>query len=447
MIIQLPVNQSRINSTLFQIQLDSFGRSAMYLHTVHAILCCFTLIAAQRVCPPKPKLRTEILHEWISLDFKFPPPPFLSPEQLIKKNLYLPQNNALYSMDVFKGNIFLNVQRGSWINNFRDASGVPSTLNRVVVVNGRSYLEPYPSMQAQKIGNCNALQNVAALRVDRTNGRLWVVDFGTVQQFPVCPPKLVSIDLRTGQFVGRPINIPAAVFSPVNGDIADISFLQDQGRTRYLLMPDFREYKIIVFDILEKKFWYFQDKSMQADSCGNRISAGNDLLTETPGVRSIVVIPNSKYAYYSLVAGNDVYQIPVDVLKRKVKDPFDNFGKYARFVGEFPAQTHSALMGRNKIYFADFTRCAIRSWDINKDTKGFLYESQVQVKSLDTVAQDCYPLKFVRSITLDDGYLYFMSNNLQDQRLGNLAFTECQDPNFIVGRIFVNDISAFDNVP
>lgn len=45
---------------------------------------------------------------------------------------------------MYKGEVYVTVPR--WLN------GVPSTLNKVVVKNGVSLLQPYPSWEMQKEG-------------------------------------------------------------------------------------------------------------------------------------------------------------------------------------------------------------------------------------------------------------------------------------------------------
>ena len=390
---------------------------------------------ALNVCPRKPAYNLEVIHHWNTLDFKFPP--WVSSKHLQKTGKFVPENNALYYMDVFEGNIFVNVMRGSWSSKFRDGSGVPSTLNRVVTRNGRSLLEPFPSLELQTIGNCDALQNIGGFRVDKSTGLLWAVDFGTVNRFQVCPAKLVIIDTRTGELV-RTILIPPSVF--LGGHITDVVFAEDHdnGRTRYSFMPDYVDGKIIVFDILLNRWWYFEDKTLNAEACGSRFAAGDNILAAGPGIRNIVVLPGSKYVYYSPLGGFNLYQIPIDILLQ----PGGDISKYARKIGEFPTQPHSLIAGRKFLYYADFTRGALKIWDIRKDLRKFPDESKLKLRSIDTVVQNMDAIPFARALSLDNGYLYYVSNNLAAQRLRTISFDGC-NPNFIIGRVFVDDISPF----
>jgi hypothetical protein len=60
---------------------------------------------------------------------------------------------------------------------------------------------PYPGSNRtmQLEGHCPSLQNVTALDVDYTRGRLWVLDAGTA----ICCPKVVVFDLRRNEEVSQ----------------------------------------------------------------------------------------------------------------------------------------------------------------------------------------------------------------------------------------------------
>ena len=400
---------------------------------INVLLLLINLQDTFALCPTKPAYNLEVIHHWNSLDFKFPP--WVSSKHMQNTGKFVPENNALYYMDVFDGNIYVSVMRGSWSSKFRDGAGVPSTLNRVVTWNGRSLLEPFPSLELQTIGNCDAIQNVGGLRVDKSTGLLWAIDFGTVNRFQVCPAKLVIIDTRTGKLVSSHL-IPTSVF--LGGHIADVVFADDHGRTRFAFLPDYVDGKLIVFDLILNKWWYFEDKTLMAEACGSRVAAGDDVIGGGPGIRNIVVLPGSKYVYYSPLAGFNLYQIPIEVLIT----PGGDLSKYARKIGEFPQQPHSLIAGRRFLYYADFTRSALKNWDIHQDLRKCPDESKLKLRSIDTVVQNMDAIPFARALSLDNGYLYYVSNNLAAQRLRSISFDGC-NPNFIIGRVFVDDVSPF----
>ena len=99
---------------------------------------------------------------------------------------YIYENNLLGNVRIYNKHIIISVPR------YKD--GVPSTLNVVpthrkdthnmlhLTSNGHFLnspkLRPFPSLEANQIGNCTSLQNVLAIEIDPF-GRLWVVDSGT----------------------------------------------------------------------------------------------------------------------------------------------------------------------------------------------------------------------------------------------------------------------------
>ncbi len=111
------------------------------------------------------------------------------------------------------GNHYLSVPR--W------APGIPGTVNRVVVVDGKPMLDPYPSWDMNEIGNPEALRSVLGWEIDENN-RAWFLDQGHIEGAP-CEEgaqKLVCWDLDTNTLV-RSVPIP--------NEIADFtaSFLND----------------------------------------------------------------------------------------------------------------------------------------------------------------------------------------------------------------------------
>jgi hypothetical protein len=112
---------------------------------------------------------------------------------------YVVENNIIGNVRVYGDEAFVTVPR--WRN------GVPSTLNSLNLAHLNNVLSPpklrpFPDLPSNRVGNCNALQNVAAIEIDPDSGNLWVMDSGTAAIFSrpsrKCPAKLVNIDLTTG---------------------------------------------------------------------------------------------------------------------------------------------------------------------------------------------------------------------------------------------------------
>ena len=400
------------------------------------LLCLSNTQEADFRCPPKKRYDLEVLYQWTTLEYKWPP--FANKQELQRRGLLIPENNAMFSMDVFHGQVFVNVGRGTPASKYRDATGVPSTLNRIVIHNGRPVLDPWPSLGAQKIGDCNAIQNIGALKIDKAAGMLWAVDMGTVNKFPLCPSKLVIFNIRSGGLVRNHI-FSTTVLSNVGGFITDIAFVKEKGRIRYAVMTDVMGYKLVVYDFIDDRSWFVKDKSMQFETCGSRFVSGDSALQTVGGIRTVTVSPDSMYIYYSPVGGYIVYQMSVKALQH----PGKQCEKYIRTIGELPLQTNFMVTGKTRVYYSEVARNAIKVWNCARDVRKCQLEEKVKVESIETIIRSEDYMPFINSMALDDGYLYFMSNNMGEQRLRTIDFDNPCKPNFIIGRVFVKGFVWF----
>lgn len=82
--------------------------------------------------------------------------------------------------------------------------GIPSTLNKLATnADGAWVLQPWPSWEMNRLGDCSALQFVQSFEIDPSTNMMWVIDVGSTATFSgdpdhTCPPKLMLIDLVTG---------------------------------------------------------------------------------------------------------------------------------------------------------------------------------------------------------------------------------------------------------
>ncbi len=152
----------------------------------------------------------EILYHWNHLDWLFPNDDAAA--AFHQAEYWKGAMAAGFKIDR-NGNHYLSVPR--W------APGIPGTVNRVVVVDGRPVLDPFPSWEMNEIGKPAALQSVLGWEIDENN-RAWFLDQGHIEGSP-CEEgaqKLVCWDLDTNTLV-RSVPIP--------NEIADFtaSFLND----------------------------------------------------------------------------------------------------------------------------------------------------------------------------------------------------------------------------
>lgn len=111
------------------------------------------------------------------------------------------------------GNYYLSVPRWS--------PGIPATVNKIEMVDGKPLLSAYPSWEMNEIGNPAALQSVLGWESDEL-GRAWFLDQGHIEGAPCIEgaQKIVCWDLERNELV-ESIPIPSEIAS------YEASFLND----------------------------------------------------------------------------------------------------------------------------------------------------------------------------------------------------------------------------
>lgn len=144
----------------------------------------------------------EILFHWSHLDWLFPDE--AKHQEFLKNEYWKNAMPAGFKVDL-DGNFYLSVPR--W------EAGVPATVNRIEVVDGKPLLAPYPSWEMNQIGDPNALQCVLGWDIDE-QGRAWFLDQGHVQGQPCIEgsQKIVCWDIRANKLVDS-ITIPNEIAS------------------------------------------------------------------------------------------------------------------------------------------------------------------------------------------------------------------------------------------
>lgn len=153
---------------------------------------------------------TEILFHWNHLDWVIKDEAVRKEFQ--EKEYWKGAMPAGFKVDS-KGNYYLSVPRWS--------PGIPATVNKVIMVDGKPILEPYPSPEMNKIGDPLALQSVLGWEIDEQD-RAWFLDQGHIEGQPCIDgaQKIVCWDLETNTLLES---------IPIPNKIADYSasFLND----------------------------------------------------------------------------------------------------------------------------------------------------------------------------------------------------------------------------
>jgi len=103
------------------------------------------------------------------------------------------------------GNFYVSVPR--W------APGIPATVNKIEVVNGKPILSAYPSWDMNEIGDPKALQSVLGWEIDENN-RAWFLDQGHIEGAPCVDgaQKIVCWDMTSNSLVDS-VKVPSEIAS------------------------------------------------------------------------------------------------------------------------------------------------------------------------------------------------------------------------------------------
>lgn len=133
----------------------------------------------------------------------------------------------------------------------RYKSGVPATLAKTTFRKGscQATLTPFPCWSMQEEGNCQSLQSVVDIFVDR-NGILWALDVGIVNtlETPVrkCPPKVVAISTKTNKVL-KTIALDKLVASTSRLQYLVVDYVSEN--RCFVYISDAAQRSIIVYDV------------------------------------------------------------------------------------------------------------------------------------------------------------------------------------------------------
>lgn len=137
---------------------------------------------------------TKLHKQWNYVNFSWPS--WESYEQAVADKSYIKENIVVSGIKLWRDRLYLAVPRIK--------PGIPVTLTSIhAEPEDRSIaplLEPFPSWEMQKLGDCKALQFVQSTEIDPM-GRIWVINNGRVDvrtnhSKSLCPSRLMIFDLE-----------------------------------------------------------------------------------------------------------------------------------------------------------------------------------------------------------------------------------------------------------
>lgn len=341
----------------------------------------------------------------------------------VKDENYVEKNNVLSGIKHWKDNMYLTIPR--W------RSGVPVTLattpSEPVDKDTAPKLQPYPSWDMQKIGDCSAFQFVQNIEID-PKGRMWVLDTGRVATLTLeskadCPPRLVILDLENNGVVLREFPFPPEVANPETCILNDIVVDHTEGGMAYITDSDERNPGIIVFSLENGTSWKVTDDSMKAKPDAVGIIVDRIQVKNAFPIDGIALSPADTEAdrtlYYSPLSSFQLFSVQTKYLKDEVERA--DIHLKVKVLGRKPSQSDGMTMtNAGVLYFGLLGDDAVSMWD-TKQLTNFAQGQRI-------ISRDHHLMQWPDSFAFDQkGQLWCITNRLHKFLDNSLNIEE---PNF-----------------
>lgn len=363
----------------------------------------------------------EILFHWNHLDWLFT-------DESLKKEFY----DGEYWKGAMPAGFKCDQDDNYYLSVPRWSHGIPATINKIAMVDGRPMLTPYPSAEMNEIGNPRALQSVLGWEIDEL-GRAWFLDQGHIEGNPCTEgmQKIVCWDIKKNELIDI-INIPHEIAS------FKASFLNDlvvDNRNGFIYIADSGiftdplEGGLIVYNMRTKELHrvLHQHVSTQ-DVPGYWFKiAGKSIWPDQPmrtGADGIALSADRYTLYWCPLTSRNLYCVSTDVL-----------------------QDFSTPLERIEEAVIDFGDKGTNTDGMGADNNGLIYYTMLEGQGIgifDPTQKTCKPfisderMIWVDGMTFDNkGYLIFNNNRLHELFRSQLDW---ENPfNLIVWKAFLGD--------
>ncbi len=363
----------------------------------------------------------EILFHWSRLEWIFPDKNMEG--EFYEKEYWKGAMPAGFKTDA-DGNYYLSVPR--W------APGIPATVNKIVIVDGKPMLEAYPSWEMNRIREPQALQSVLGWEIDEL-GRAWFLDQGHIEGKPCVDgaQKIVCWDIKRNELVESipvPHEIASYQASFLNDLVVDnyngFVYIADSG-----IYTDPLEGGLIIYNMKTKQLRrvLHQHYSTQ-DAPGFWFKiAGKPVWRDRPmrtGADGIALSADRKTLYWCPLTARNLYCIDTALLQ-DFDTPLEVIENAVRDLGDKGTNT-DGMGADNKglIYYTMLEGQGIGIYDPKSGTfRTFVTDER---------------MIWVDGMTFDNkGYLLFNSNRLHELFGGELDWEN--EYNLIVWKAFLGE--------
>ncbi len=363
----------------------------------------------------------DVLFNWSRLDWLFADPEMEA--EFYEKEYWKGAMPAGFKVDR-DGNYYLSVPR--W------APGIPATVNKIEIVDGKPVLTAYPSWEMNEIGNPSALQSVLGWEIDELN-RAWFLDQGHIEGQPCIEgaQKIVCWDLSKNELVE---------LIPVPDEIADYtaSFLNDlmvDNANGFIYIADSGIFTdplqggLIVYNMNTKglrRVLHQHESTQDVPDYWFRI-ADKPIWKDRPmrtGADGIALSADRKTLYWCPLTGRNLYAIDTALLQDFSTPPAE-IEKAVQDLGDKGTNTDGmSADNQGLIYYTMLEAMGIGVYDPQERTFKEIISDERMI--------------WVDGMTFDNhGYLIFNSNRLHELFGGDLDW---ENPyNLIIWKAYLGD--------
>lgn len=344
-------------------------------------------------------------------------------KEFYEKEYYKGAMPAGFKID-HAGNYYLSVPR--WV------LGIPATVNKIEMVDGKAMLSAYPSWEMNKVGDPAALQSVLGWEIDEFN-RAWFLDQGHINGAPCNEgdQKLVCWDMTKNELIDS---------VPVPSEIADFtaSFLNDlvvDNANGFIYIADSGIFTdplqggLIVYNMRTRQFRRVLHQHVSTQDVPgfwfkiDGRGAWKDRPNRT-GADGITLSADRKTVYWCPLTGRNLYALDTALLQ-DYSIPDDEIEKAVQDLGDKGTNTDG--MGADNhglIYYTMLEGMGIGIYDPVKRTFSPFITDKL--------------MNWVDGMTFDNqGYLIFNNNHLHVLFDGDLDWND--ENNFIVWKAYLGE--------
>lgn len=363
----------------------------------------------------------QLVYQWVSVEFKWPNDTMK--QEYIDTGKYIPENNAINGIKLYKDDVFLTIPR------LKDGVAASLVLINKTDNSESPVVEAYPSWEMHILGDCNTLQLVQSMEIDPETGLMWILDTAYVPSSSIevakrCLPKIVVWDINQNKEVYRYVFSKEVVQDPfyLNDLVLDYG---TQKEVEYVYISDTLGRKMVVYNHITKTAYVFFHSSFERNMQYGNITINGESEMVPLSVNGIAMSDDFRYVYYCPLASLTLYRVPTSALRNKDAD----MNAVVERLGSKGIQSDGLYHGRgNSLYYSTLGQNGVNRWDTSTNTKEVLVKNTT--------------IEWVDSLGMDGkGYLWFTSNDLHKYFKNG---TSPGKSNYYVWKVYVGEKGYLD---